>query len=175
MVRLPIHQISGKIIIKLSLLLLVTKKLSNFSSMSWGPTCLFDHVLHPKSTNLQSRIASLNFSIASTLLSSPPIFWFKFRISLKFPKHSHGSENKPANLLRNVQVCFFWLALGCSYTHTPLYTFPWALWTWKSMWCLINDLIWTAMYVFHMIATLHSSPCYPLQKHSLQLTDYKPF
>lgn len=111
-----------------------------------------------KSNKLQSRIASLNSSIASALLSSPPNFLFKFRISLKSPKYSHGSGDKPANLLKRVHVCFFWLILGCLYTHVPFHAFPWAFWTWKFMWCRLYDLIWTAMSVFHIIA---NPPLFP--------------
>ena len=99
----------------------------------FDPNLRFDHVngylVFLKSIISQSLRASLKLFTMQTLLSFPHIFSFKFKTSLKSPKHNHSKEDKEVNLLKKVQVCFFWsipmaiysrTSLGNSYSHFVL-------------------------------------------------------
>lgn len=147
--------------------------------MQNGPNCLLHQVngcpLLPKSINLQSSTASLNSAIKLAFLLTPPIFSFGFRISLKSPKQSHGREDKPANLLKRVHVCFFSFALGCPYTLVHLQHFLFVFLTYMSIWCLLHDLIWTSISLLHIKAKPPLVPTLSTTKITIYLQPFTLF
>ena len=92
--------------------------LSNRSAVfALSPLAFFQVSLGPlnhMSIDLQSSNAKQNCIIPLHILSDPPSFSWKPRISLKSTAHIHRSENKAANLLNNSHVC-----LLCDLTECP--------------------------------------------------------